>query len=152
MDTAPPSYFLVGDSVQICQFCLFKIILSTLMRPPLLRMLPLAAPLDTRLSSFPPLPPPAACRDVRPSININIRRRPQLPNSRLPTVRGSPRQSTSSIAAPRVSIPSPNVSAREESVARSVTRPVHSVGEYNRLGLAACDDRSGSVSRLIVRY
>ena len=39
MDTAPPSYFLVGDSVRICQFCLLRIILSTLMRPPLLKIL-----------------------------------------------------------------------------------------------------------------
>ena len=60
--------------------------------------------------------------------------------------------SISSTAAPRGSIRSLRVSTPEDSVARCVTRPVHSVVEYNRLGLAACDDRSGSVLRLIVRF
>ena len=39
MDIAPPSCFLVGDSVQVCHSCLFKIILLISMRPPLLKML-----------------------------------------------------------------------------------------------------------------
>ena len=114
----------------------------------------LPAPLDNRLCNFPPLPPPAACRDVPPSTSTPTRRRLQPSRSCLsPTMPGSPGRSTSSRVAPQGSTPSLNSSpSAEDSAARSVLRPVHSVDDYHRLGLAACDDRPGSVSRLLVRY
>ena len=113
---------------------------------------PLPAPLDNRLCNFPPLPPPAACRDVLPSTNTPTRRRLQpLRNCPLPTTPGSPGRSTSSRVVRQGSTLSLSLST-EASAARSVVRPMHSVSDYNRSGLAACDDRPGSVSRLIVRY
>ena len=113
---------------------------------------PLPAPLDNRLCNFPPLPPPAACRDALPSTSTPIRRRLQpLRNCPLPTTPGSPGRSTSSRVV-RQGSPLSLDPSTEDSAARSVVRPVHSVNDYNRLGLAACDDRPGSVSRLIVRY
>ena len=96
--------------------------------------------------------PPAACRDVLPSTNTPTRRRLQpLRNCPLPTTPGSPGRSTSSRVVRQGSTLSLSLST-EASAARSVVRPMHSVSDYNRSGLAACDDRPGSVSRLIVRY
>ena len=104
------------------------------------------------LCNFPPLPPPAVCRDVLPSTSTPIHRRLRPRRScPLPTTPGSPELSTSSRVAQQGSTLSLNP-LTEDSAARSVVRPVHTVDDYHRLGLAACDDRPGSVSRLIVRY
>ena len=114
---------------------------------------PLPTPLDNRLCNFPPLPPPAVCRDVLPNTNTPTRRLlPPLRNYPLPTTPGSPGRSTSSRAVVRQESTLSLSPSIEDSDARSVVRPVHSVSDYHRSGLAACDDRPGSVSRLIVRY
>ena len=127
---------------------------STVRLSPPCSTLPSAATLDTQLSNFPPLPPPAACRDVPRSTSTPIRHRPQPRRSCLsPTMPDSPVRSTSLRAAQRGSTRSRNLSpSAEDSVARRVLRPVHSVDDYHRSGLAACDDRPGSVSRLLVRF
>ena len=127
---------------------------STVRLSPPCSTLPSAATLDTQLSNFPPLPPPAACRDVPRSTSTPIRHHPQPRRScPSPTMPDSPVPSISSRAAPRESTRSHNVpTSAEDSVAQCVSLPVHSVDEYHRLGLAACDDRPGSVSHLLVRF
>ena len=120
---------------------------STLLRTSQSSTPPSALPPDSQLSNFPPLPPPADCQGAPRSTSISTRPRPLLPSSRLPTTRGSPEPSTSSRVARQESTP-----FLEDSALCSAPRPVHSVGAYNRSGLRACDQRSGSVARMTVHF